>query len=98
MCRVAEKIQYCRFELPNGRAYNLRPDIRVENGKISYFGESLDSGQCGVKIENTLDEYNGPIKCTMGVYSQPHEVAANTTLIVASKYIFFLILHIFYFS
>ncbi|CAH1140428.1 unnamed protein product, partial [Phyllotreta striolata] len=82
LCRVGVPLQYCRAELPNHRSYNLNKLLPAVDG-LSYEGQGLEAGQCGVHILYAEEKHNGPIKCTLGIPSETTESVGVMNLIVA---------------
>lgn len=54
--------------------------------QISYYGEGLDKGQCGVTINNVDDNYNGIVSCFLGLPSELQEPSGVFLLTVARKF------------
>lgn len=82
LCRVGVALQYCRIELPGGKTFNLNK-LLPSNGEVSYYGNGLDAGQCGVNIHQVTEEDNGVVKCTLGIPSETAESVGTMSLIVA---------------
>ncbi|KAK5637963.1 hypothetical protein RI129_012258 [Pyrocoelia pectoralis] len=82
MCRVAVELQYCRMELPGLGHLNLNPSLPPFKGAV-YYGNGLQSGQCGFTLESVNDINNGEIKCTLGLMTESQESSATMRLIVA---------------
>ncbi|CAG9815099.1 unnamed protein product, partial [Phaedon cochleariae] len=83
LCRVGVPLQYCRIELPGSRTFNLNKQALSSNSEVTYYGEGLDAGQCGFTIQRVEERDNGPIKCTLGIPSEPTESVGTMQLIVA---------------
>ncbi|XP_056633985.1 fasciclin-3 isoform X2 [Diorhabda sublineata] len=82
LCRVGVALQYCRIELPGGRTFNLNKQL-PSNSEVSYYGNGLDAGQCGVNIHQVTEKDNGAVKCTLGIPSETAESVGTMSLIVA---------------
>ncbi|XP_045465832.1 fasciclin-3 isoform X2 [Harmonia axyridis] len=82
VCRVAERLQYCRVEIPGEDSKNLNPDI-PSSGNVKYYGLGLESGQCGFTINSVSERNNGMIKCTLGIPRESQESVGTMQLIVA---------------
>lgn len=52
---------------------------------MSYYGEGLEAGQCGVTINRVDEKHNGVVKCNLGVENEVSESSGTMDLIVASK-------------
>ncbi|KAF5280484.1 hypothetical protein FQA39_LY18065 [Lamprigera yunnana] len=82
LCKVAERIQYCRMEVPGLKPLNLNQNFPPFEGVV-YHGKGLSAGHCGMTLENVKDINNGVVKCTLGVQSEPQESSAIMHLLVA---------------
>ncbi|KAJ8965791.1 hypothetical protein NQ314_003907 [Rhamnusium bicolor] len=82
MCRVGVPLQYCRIEIPGLRTYNLNKGSIDKD--VSYYGEGLEAGQCGFRINQVQDKNNGNIKCSLGLFSEATESIGNMQLVVAN--------------
>uniref|UniRef100_A0A1L8E3S7 Putative cell adhesion molecule 4 n=2 Tax=Nyssomyia neivai TaxID=330878 RepID=A0A1L8E3S7_9DIPT len=80
LCRAGRQIQYCRIEIVGERILNLNPTWQQRPG-FPYFGEGLQSGQCGVTIEQVKTTNHGPVRCFLGV--EGDEISGVADLIVA---------------
>lgn len=77
-------LSYCRFEVPGRPAFRVAPGI--ENDGISWYGQTgLDSGECGITIHRVVDQYDGPVKCTLGAADSVDEYNGVIHLTVARK-------------
>ena len=77
-------MEYCRLSVPSMKPFSLS---QTKNSAIGpYEGTGLENGQCGIKINQVKDAYNGLINCTAGVKTQSEEIQATMKLIVAREY------------
>lgn len=88
MCRVGQPVQFCRVEIPSQRSMVLQPNQNANDG-IEYYGEGLQTGQCGVYIHHVKEEYNGTFKCGIITNGNRQEINNSLDIIVASKYFYF---------
>lgn len=66
------KISICRFTR-DGNDIGLRLTAGLSNGNYSYFGNSLEQGDCGVTIEKPETHDYVSWKCTLGVYVEKNK-------------------------
>ncbi|KAF7285879.1 hypothetical protein GWI33_009359 [Rhynchophorus ferrugineus] len=83
MCRVAVPLQYCRVEIPGWKTFNLNKG--KTSAEVSYYGEGLETGQCGFTIHQVQELNNGELKCTLGISSEAQESIGTMSLIVAKS-------------
>ncbi|XP_014296194.1 fasciclin-3 isoform X2 [Microplitis demolitor] len=82
MCRVGQPVQFCRVEIPSQRSMVLQPNQNANDG-IEYYGEGLQTGQCGVYIHHVKEEYNGTFKCGIITNGNRQEINNSLDIIVA---------------
>ncbi|XP_057319430.1 fasciclin-3 isoform X2 [Microplitis mediator] len=82
MCRVGQPVQFCRVEIPSQGSMVLQPNQNANDG-IEYYGEGLQTGQCGVYIHHVKEEYDGIFKCAIITNGSRSEVDNSLTIIVA---------------
>lgn len=87
MCRIGVPLQGCRVEIPSLPSIILQPNQPSDDG-ISYDGQGLQTGQCGVTIENVKDSYHGDFKCALLPKDSRSETSGTVKIVVASKYYF----------
>ena len=59
------------------------PQIQSTSG-YSYFGEGLESGQCGIIIDAVKKSHNGKMECFMGLVTG-HEINGSIPIMLTSK-------------
>ncbi|CAO1366583.1 unnamed protein product [Diamesa serratosioi] len=80
LCRYGLPIQLCRITIPGAPTLILSPE-NPRNDGYHYFGAGLQSGQCGVQIDNVRKENHGDMKCFLVVGDQ--EVVGTIEIIIA---------------
>ncbi|CAD6230577.1 GSCOCG00006829001-RA-CDS [Cotesia congregata] len=83
MCRVGLPVQYCRIEIPSMKSMFLQPNQNANDG-IEYYGDGLQTGQCGVYIQRVKEEFDGKFLCAITTNGSRTEVD-NTVKIVVAK-------------
>ncbi|BES91326.1 CD80-like C2-set immunoglobulin domain [Nesidiocoris tenuis] len=81
LCQSGEPLDLCLFELPNGKVMSLKTGKRSQG--MSYFGDGLDKGHCGLLIDSVRDEHNGVFICTVTPEVTIDSQKGNMSLIVA---------------
>lgn len=84
MCRVGQPVMFCRVESPVGQSMILQPGVPNDHG-IEYFGDGLQSGQCGVRIKKVTELNDGEFKCGLTINGSQPEATGKLRIIVASK-------------
>lgn len=84
MCRVGQPISTCRFILPGEPIeIKLNPDWPQRNDNFKYFGDGLQSGQCGLEIESVREEYHGNATCVLDPNDGLADVIGNIEIVIA---------------
>ncbi|XP_073977439.1 fasciclin 3 isoform X2 [Rhodnius prolixus] len=83
LCRVAEPLETCYFDIPSEPTLSLSPSKPAYMG-IKYFGEGLERGFCGMEMV-VQNKHNGLITCTVTPRGESLTSKQNMTLIVARK-------------
>lgn len=85
MCRAGRPLRVCRVEIPGeANAMVLNQGQPAEDG-IEYYGEGLNSGQCGVRIAKVKDIHDGLFKCSLTPNDSRQEATESLKIVVASK-------------
>lgn len=85
LCRAGRPLRVCRVEIPGeGNAMVLSQGQPPEDG-IEYFGEGIESGQCGVRIAKVKEIHDGLFKCSLTPTDSRQEATASLKIIVASE-------------
>ena len=71
-----------RITIPGAPTLILSPE-NPRNDGYHYFGAGLQSGQCGVQIDNIRKENHGEMKCFLVVGDQ--EVVGSIDIVIACK-------------
>lgn len=74
---------FYRITIPGAPTLILSPDLSRNDG-YHYFGAGLQSGQCGVQIDNIRKENHGEMKCFLVVGDQ--EVTGTIDIVIACKF------------
>lgn len=85
MCRVGLPVLNCRVEIPTMNSMFLRPNQNANDG-IEYYGDGLQTGQCGVYIHRVKKEFDGRFLCAISTNSSRIELVNTVNIVVASKY------------
>lgn len=83
LCRSGKELDYCRFEIPNLDAFRISD--RTKSDSYSYYGNGLESGDCGVHLYRVDLKNNGKVRCTLGFKENDSEGSATIDLVVGSK-------------
>ncbi|XP_055386198.1 uncharacterized protein LOC129615145 [Condylostylus longicornis] len=87
ICQNPGKFDYCRFVVPsplepNGiKTYVLSDKFHSTDPNIAYFGNGLDNGHCGIRIQSVQEQLNGNITCSAAV--GPNEFSGLVNLFIA---------------
>uniref|UniRef100_A0A336LP02 CSON015321 protein n=1 Tax=Culicoides sonorensis TaxID=179676 RepID=A0A336LP02_CULSO len=57
LCKSKGPLIYCRFEIPSINSINIRESSQTDD--YSYYGNGLDAGDCGVRLNRVDLNYNG---------------------------------------
>nr|XP_022905960.1 fasciclin-3 isoform X1 [Onthophagus taurus] len=82
LCTLRVPLQYCRVLIPGIGSLNLNSKLQSRKG-VSYYGNGLDSGQCGFIINRVTEENNGKITCFLGIETEDQEKEGGMHLTVA---------------
>ncbi|XP_048514962.1 fasciclin-3 isoform X1 [Athalia rosae] len=82
LCRVGVPLQVCRVEVPGESSIILAPGQPAEDG-IEYYGESLQAGQCGVRIAHIKEAHHGDFKCSLTPMGDRTESSRTMKIVVA---------------
>uniref|UniRef100_A0A4Y0BI23 Ig-like domain-containing protein n=1 Tax=Anopheles funestus TaxID=62324 RepID=A0A4Y0BI23_ANOFN len=67
-CRIGRAAQLCLIRMPGvNDQFTLAPNINSPVAGMSYYGEGLDKGSCGVHIDRVTAENAGFMNCTLFV-------------------------------
>ncbi|CAO1305735.1 unnamed protein product [Diamesa hyperborea] len=80
LCRYGLPIQLCRITMAGAPTLILSPE-NPRNDGYHYFGAGLQSGQCGVQIDNIRKENHGEMKCFLVAGDQ--EVVGSIDIVIA---------------
>lgn len=98
LCRVGVKIHSCRITVPGEpKSFIFRGTEKTDESGIGYHGGGLEAGQCGVSIERIEERHDGVFQCSMAPENGRAEISAETTIIVASKSVIWILI-MFYFA
>ena len=59
---MTEPLQLCRIEIPNEGSILLHPD-QPSDESLTYYGEGLEKGECGITIWSIKEQHDGNITC-----------------------------------
>ncbi|CAK9817723.1 Fas3 [Anthophora quadrimaculata] len=83
LCRVGKPLVVCRVEIPGEQGGMVLSKGQPPEDGIEYYGEGIESGQCGVHIAKIKESHDGIFKCTVTVTDVRPEVQASLKIIVA---------------
>lgn len=66
-------IEYCRFVNPAGEVHGVSEKFK-QNGKYSYYGNGLISGECGLEIKKVTDAELGTWTCIFSLADQEFQL------------------------
>ncbi|XP_018301715.1 fasciclin-3 isoform X2 [Mycetomoellerius zeteki] len=79
-----EQLRVCRVEIPGeGSIVLTGSDPPSEDGNIEYYGNGLNSGECGVRIAKVKESYHGTFKCSLTTKNARQEATASLNIVVA---------------
>ncbi|XP_071565620.1 fasciclin-3 isoform X3 [Temnothorax nylanderi] len=82
LCSAQQPLRVCRVEIPGEGSIVLNANDASEDG-IEYYGNGLNSGQCGVRIAKVKENHDGIFKCSLTVVKARQESTASLKIIVA---------------
>lgn len=82
LCRYGKQIDRCRFEQLGTRLTIKLWEGRNSDG-YSYFGEGLDRGQCGLRIESLRREHEGNWTCVLDLGDNSDDVIGDFKISIA---------------
>ncbi|XP_074097505.1 fasciclin 3 isoform X5 [Cotesia typhae] len=82
MCRVGLPLINCRVQIPTLDSMFLLPNQNANDG-IEYYGDGLQTGQCGVYIHSVQKQFDGRFLCAVLTNSSRNELANTVNIVVA---------------
>ncbi|XP_028049189.2 fasciclin-3 isoform X6 [Monomorium pharaonis] len=82
LCNANQPLRVCRVEIPGEGSMVLTGIDPPEDG-IEYYGNGLNTGQCGVRIARVKENHDGIFKCSLTTLKTRQETTASLKIIVA---------------
>lgn len=76
-------IKYCNFKSPLGQWYSVDDNTTIENdSRITYWGQGLDMGDCGITIKDPTDDDYGSWMCSIQLIGSSSDGVPQTATIM----------------
>ncbi|XP_011638046.1 fasciclin-3 isoform X3 [Pogonomyrmex barbatus] len=83
LCKAEQPLRVCRVEIPGEGSMVLSERDKPSEDGIEYYGDGLNSGQCGVRITKVKETHDGMFKCSLTAIDARQESTASIKIIVA---------------
>lgn len=83
LCRVAVPITSCGFRIPGEYSEQKFNEVWQRSDNYRYFGQGLESGECGIEILSVNENMNGVFTCRLDMNDGGTDALANITVTIA---------------